>query len=181
MVAMNEDFRDAAADDDSLARNGERRSLEHDLDILKGYTLEMKMVNKITPLVCAKLELRAGFIVRGGHASEASTEFDDLLYDAYKRGAIGERERDRINWTDMIISAFSRISGARAYVAVEASNSVDARQATLARHDADILARAFPDAETHAAVYCRAVNPDGRKEADRLGVSVFIASSEIPR
>ena len=181
MVAMNEDFSAGAADDDSLARNGERRSLEDDLDALKGYTLEMKMVNRIIPIVCAKLELRAGFIVRGVEPSELSREFDDLLYDAYKSGAFDDRDNDRITATDMIISAFSRISGARAYVAVEAANVLDAREAALASGGADILARAFPDAETHAAVYCRAVNPDGREEADRRGVSVFIASSEIPR
>ena len=148
---------------------------ENDIAVLKGDTMELKMVNRIIPFISGKLELRAGFIVRGGQPNEASVRFDDLLYDAYKSGAIDDRERDRINATDLIVSAVSRVSGARTYVSIEASYVIDVRDVSRARDSADILARAFPDAETHSAVYGRHVNPDGRAEADRLGVSIYEA------
>lgn len=151
------------------------KRIESDLAELKGDILELKMANRIVPFISGKLELRAGRIVRGGQPTDASIAFDDLLYDAYEGGAIDARERERLNATDLIISAVSRKSKARAYVAVEASYVVDVRDAARARSGADILAKAFPDAEAYPAVYGRNVNPEGRAAADRLGVSIYAA------
>ena len=149
--------------------------VEISLAELKGDILELKMANRIAPFISGKLELRAGRIVRGGQPTDASIAFDDLLYDAYEGGAIDARERERLNATDLIVSAVSRKSKARAYVAVEASFVIDVRDAARARNSADILAKAFPDAEAYPAVYGVNVNPEGRAEADRLGVSIYAA------
>lgn len=157
---------------------GRLRSMEIDVAELKGGMVELKMANRIVPFISDKLELRAGLIVRGGQPTAASIAFDDLFYDVYKTGAIDERERNRINATDLIISAISRKSGARVYIAVEASYVIDIRDVTRARNSAEILAKAFPDAETHSAVYGIRVNPAGRAEADRRGVSIYAAPSD---
>ena len=149
-----------------------------DIGNLKGNVTELKMANWLVPFISAKMELRAGRIVMGGQATDASIAFDDILYDAYTSGVIDKRERDRVIATDMIVSAISRKSGARAYVAVEASYVVDAHDVTRARNSAEILAKAFPDAETHSAVYGRIINPAGRAEADRRGVSIYTAPSD---
>ena len=156
--------------------DGRLKRAEIDVGNLKGDVIELKMANWLVPFISAKLELRAGRIVMGGQATDASIAFDDLLYDAYTSGVIDKRERDRIIVTDMIVSAISRKSGARVYVAVEASYVVDARDVTRARNSAEILAKAFPDAETHSAVYGRRINPAGRAEADRRGVSIYEAT-----
>ena len=171
--------------------NARLQRTENDVSVLKGDMMEVKMVNRIVPFISGKLELRSGFVVRGGQPNEVSTRFDDLLYDAYKSGAIDEWDRDRINATDLIISAVSRVSGARVYVAVEASYVVDDRDVSRAQRSANILAKAFPDAETHAAVYGRHVNPNAKKDADKFGVFMYGAPpdgsaappslSEIPR
>ena len=158
--------------------NAQMARAENDIAVLKGDVLELKMVNRVVPFISDKLELRAGFIVKGGQPTETSAEFDDSVYDAYRGGAVNRRERARINATDLIMTAVSRKSGARVYVAVEASFVIDVRDVSRARDSADILARAFPDAETHSVVYGRSVNAGGREEADRRGVSVFIAERE---
>ena len=153
---------------------GRLRSVEIDVAELKGDMVELKMANRIVPFISDKLELRAGLIVRGGQPTAASVEFDDLFYDVRKTGAIDERERGRINATDLIISAISRKSGARVYVAVEASYVIDIRDVTRARNSAEILAKAFPNAEIYSAVYGRRINPEGQSEADRRGVFVYV-------
>ena len=147
-----------------------------DIGNLKGDVIELKMANWLVPFISAKMELRAGRIVMGGQATDASIAFDDLLYDAYTSGVIDKRERDRIIVTDMIVSAISRKSGARVYIAVEASYVIDIRDVTRARNSAEILAKAFPDAETYSAVYGRRINPEGQSEADRRGVSIYEAT-----
>lgn len=179
-----------ARNGEQIARNGEQIAqlnrtvaemnarlgrTEIDVAALKGDVMELKMANRITPFISTKLELRAAFLVRGGQPTRASAEFDDLLYDAYEGGAIDDRERDRINATDLIVRAISRRSGSKVYVAIEASYVLDVRDVSRAHHSADILARMFPDAEIHPAVYGRHINPEGRAEADRLGVSIYAA------
>ena len=149
------------------------KRVENDVAGLKGEMLELKMANKVVPVLSYKLKLRSGRIVWGGQPTDASVAFAATIYDAYESGAINERECDRIIATDMIISAVSKESGTRAYVAVEASFVIDDRDVTRAQNSAEILAKVFPDIKTYSAVYGRNVNPEGRAEADRRGVFVY--------
>ena len=143
---------------------------------LKDDMLYLRMPDKAASPVCWKLELRAERIVRGVPPTDFSIEFDDLLYDACERGAIDKTELSRLIMTDMIISAVSRKSGARAYVAVEASFVVGVRDVSKALDGAEILAKAFPDAETYAAVYGKKIDAEVRAEADKRGAFAYIPS-----
>ena len=158
---------------DMSSMDGRLKRVENDVAVLKGEVIELKMANKVVPVVSYKLKLRSGRIVWGGQPTDASIAFVALIYDAYESGAIDERECNRIIATDMIISAVSKESGTRAYVAVEASFVVDIRDVTRAQDSAEILAKVFPNTKTYSAVYGRNVNPIGRAEADRRGVFVY--------
>ena len=157
--------------------------VEDSLADLKDDILEMTMLNRV-PLIIKNMRLRAGRIVIGTQPSKLSIEFDDAIYDAFEKGIISDREYDRIIATDMIISAICRDSKSRAYVAVEASFVVDANDVARARRSAEILAKAFPSAETRSAAYGKFFNPAGRADAEKLGVSIIRAPRhprEAPR
>ena len=163
MVATRQDF-----------LTGERQRRMGDEE-LKNDLTELNMVNRIASVVSHKFALRAGRVVRGVPPTDASIAFDDLLYDAYKSGAIDARERETLIMSDMIVSAVSRKSGARAYVAVEASFAISVRDVTKALNGAAILAKAFPDAETYSAACGRKIDDETRSEADRRGVFIYAA------
>ena len=156
---------------------------EDSLTDLKDDILEMSMLNRV-PLIIKNMRLRAERIVIGTRPSKFSIEFQDAIHDAYEKGVIEEREYDRIIDTDMIISAICRDSKSPAYVAVEASFVVDANDVARARRSAEILAKAFPSAETRSAAYGKFFNPAGRADAEKLGVSIIHAPRhprEAPR
>ena len=163
MVAIRQDF---------LTDERQRRM---EVEELKNDFTEMVMVNRIASVVGHKFALRAGRIVRGIQPTDVSIAFDDLLYDAYKSGAIDARERETLIMSDMIVSAVSRKSGARAYVAVEASFAISVRDVTKALNGGEILAKAFPDAETYSAACGRKISDEARSEADRRGVFIYAA------
>lgn len=170
MDAMRQDFLMS----DTVERLGRSENGSSDL---KEIILYLRMPNRVVAPVCWEFELRAERIVRGVPPSDFSIEFDDLLDDARERGAIDKTELSGLTETDLIISAVSRKSEARAYVAVEASYAIGVRDVTKALNGAKILAKAFPDAETYAAVYGKRIDDEGRVEAYRRGVFVAYDSA----
>ena len=108
---------------------------------VKGDTVELKLEKSIVPILSTRLELRRGSLVKGGAPTAAAHEFEDSIYDAYEEGKLTQRERNRVNDTDVIVRAVNRMSKRQVYVAVEASYAIDDEDVKRAHRTAEILAQ----------------------------------------
>ena len=140
---------------------------------VKGDTVELKLEKNIVPILSTRLELRRGSLVKGGAPTAASHEFEDAIYDAYEEGKVTQRERSRVNDTDAIVRAVSRISKRQVYVAVEASYAIDDEDVKRAHRTAEILAKVFTDADVMPVVYGKTIDSLASTAAEDLGVAVY--------
>ena len=140
---------------------------------VKGDTIELKLEKNIVPILSTRLELRRGSLVKGGAPTAASHEFEDAIYDAHEEGKVTQRERSRVNDTDAIVRAVSRISKRQVYVAVEASYAIDDEDVKRAHRTAEILAKVFTDADVMPVVYGKTIDSLASTAAEDLGVAVY--------
>ena len=140
---------------------------------VKGDTVELKLEKSIVPILSTRLELRRGSLVKGGAPTAASHEFEDAIYDAYEEGKLTQRERSRVNDTDVIVRAVNRMSKCQVYVAVEASYAIDDEDVKRAHRTAEILARVFTDAEVVPVVYGKTIDSLASAAAEDLDVAVY--------
>ena len=140
---------------------------------VKGDTIELKLEKNIVPILNTRLELRRGSLVKGGAPTAASHEFEDAIYGAYEEGKVTQRERSRVNDTDAIVRAASRISKRLVYVAVEASYAIDDEDVKRAHRTAEILAKVFTDADVKPVVYGKTIDSLASTAAEDLGVAVY--------
>ena len=140
---------------------------------VKGDTVELKLEKNIVPILSTRLELRRGSLVKGGAPTAASHEFEDAIYDAHEEGKLTQRERSRVNDTDAIVRAVSRISKRQVYVAVEASYAIDDEDVKRAHRTAETLARVFTDAEVMPVVYGKTIDSLASAAAADLDVAVY--------
>ena len=140
---------------------------------VKGDTVELKLEKSIVPILSTRLELRRGSLVKGGAPTAASHEFEDAIYDAYEEGKLTQRERNRVNDTDVIVRAVNRMSKCQVYVAVEASYAIDDEDVKRAHRTAEILARVFTDAEVVPVVYGKTIDSLASAAAKDLDVAVY--------
>ena len=155
-----------------------QRRIQDDLGVVKGRGIEFILERNIVSILSELLDQRNGTIVRGGYQTPAVYEFNNAIYDAYKSGAIDQRERIRVNRTDMIVRATNGETGETVYSAVEASWVIDDNDVIRARRSAEVLAKMYPDAKTEAVVYGMSINDRGRDAAERFGVIVSDNASE---
>ncbi len=140
---------------------------------VKGDTVELKLEKNIVPILSTRLELRRGSLVKGGAPTAASHEFEDAIYDAYEEGKVTQRERSRVNDTDAIVRAVSRISKRQVYVAVEASYAIDDEDVKRAHRTAEILGKVFTDADVMPVVYGKTIDSLASAAAEDLDVAVY--------
>ena len=149
-----------------------QRRMQDDIGVIKGRMIEFNLEKRIVPLLSELLNLRNGIIVRGGPHNRAMSEFDEAIYDAYKKGVIDQRERTRINRTDTVVRATNGETGETVYSVVEASWVIDDNDVIRARRSAEVVAKIYPGAKAEAVVYGATINDRGRDAAERLGVIV---------
>ena len=140
---------------------------------VKGDTVELKLEKNIVPILSTRLDLRRGSLVKGGAPTAASHEFEDAIYDAYEEGKVTQRERSRVNDTDAIVRAVSRISKRQVYVAVEASYAIDDEDVKRAHRTAEILGKVFTDADVMPVVYGKTIDSLASAAAEDLDVAVY--------
>lgn len=146
--------------------------LEHDIAALKGDSLEVKLHRRIRPYLSQKLRLRRA---RALHGDRIDTDRDlrESLYAAVDENRITEEQEARVFATDLIVRAERRDDRTPVWVAVEASNTLDARDVERARESADALRTVFGDRSV-AAVLGYAVPDAVRQLADDRGAEVFV-------
>lgn len=154
-------------------------TLEHDvaeirIDVaaLKGDSLEVRMHKWIRPFLSQKLGLRRPDIVQGA-ATDTDRGLQEAVYKAVDANRITARQEARIFATDLILRAQRVSDRTVAWVAVEASNTLDERDVERARESAEALQAIFGDQST-AAVMGHGIPAEPRRVADARGVEVFL-------
>ena len=175
--AIQKDVADLKADVADLKRRAavlesDVATLKSDVAALKGDSLEIKLHRRIRPYLSQKLGLRRA---RTLHSAVADTDRDlcEALYDAVDADRITEKQETRVFATDLILRAERRDDRATVWVAVEASNAIDARDVERARESADALQAIFGDPAL-GAVMGYAIPDDHRRLAGARGVEVFV-------
>jgi len=147
-------------------------TLKSDVAALKGDSLEIKLHRRIRPYLSQKMGLRRA---RTLHSAVADTDRDlcEALYDAVDANRITEKQETRVFATDLILRAERRDDRATVWVAVEASNTLDARDVERAQESAEALQAIFGD-RALGAVMGYAIPDDHRQLAGARGVEVFV-------
>ena len=143
--------------------------LVDDVGELKGDALETRVHRKIRSVICQALNLRRPHVVQSAFQSPAP-DFDEAIGRAAEDGRISDGQEARIVATDVILRARRRSERTPAWVAIEVSHRVEARDVDRARDAADALATVFGESVI-AAVAGRQINPTDRKRAAGAGVT----------
>ena len=146
--------------------------LEHDVAALKGDSLEVKLHRRIRPYLSQKLRLRRARTLHGDRI-DTDRDLRESLYAAVDENRITEEQEARVFATDLIVRAERRDDRTPVWVAVEASNTLDARDVERARESADALRTVFGDRSV-AAVLGYAIPDDVRRFAAGRGAEVFV-------
>ena len=146
--------------------------LEHDVAALKGDSLEVKLHRRIRPYLSQKLRLRRARTLHGD-LIDTDRDMRESLYAAVDENRITEEQEARVFATDLIVRAERRDDRTPVWVAIEASNTLDARDVERARESADALRTVFGDRSV-AAVMGYAIPDDVRRLADTRGAEVFV-------
>ena len=147
-------------------------TLERDVATLKGDSLEVRIHQRIRPYLGQKLGLRRPHTV---HSVVVDTDRDlqRAVYDAVDADRITASQEARVFATDLILRAQRGSDRTTVWVAVEASNTLDARDVERARESADALRAIFGERST-AAVMGHAIPAEPRRLANASGVEVFL-------
>ena len=146
--------------------------LEHDVAALKGDSLEVKLHRRIRPYLSQKLRLRRARTLHGD-LIDTDRDLRESLYAAVDENRITEEQEARVFATDLIVRAERRDDRTPVWVAIEASNTLDARDVERARESADALRTVFGDRSV-AAVLGYAIPDDVRRFAAGRGAEVFV-------
>ena len=153
--------------------------LKTDVAQLKGSDLENRLHRRIRALASQALGLRRPRVVQSP-VQETTEGFADSVEEALESGRITAVQETRIEATDFIMRAQRRSDKAPVWIAVEASNWVDAGDIQRARATADALRAAF-DMEAMAVAVGYGIDALDGERANGAGVSYLEVSPPRPR
>lgn len=148
--------------------------LKTDVAYLKGSDLENRLHRRIRGMVGSAFALRRPRIVQSP-VLEPAEDFLDRVEDALGAGLITDEQDARIEATDFILQARRREDGAAVWVAVEASNTVHAKDIQRARAAADALRSVF-DMEALAVAAGYKIDARDAERAKASGVQYLAAA-----
>ena len=148
--------------------------LKTDVAQLKGSDLENRLHRRIRALASQALGLRRPRVVQSP-VQETTEGFADSVEEALESGRITAVQETRIEATDFIMRAQRRSDKAPVWIAVEASNWVDAGDIQRARATADALRAAF-DMEAMAVAVGYGIDALDGERANGAGVSYLEVS-----
>ena len=148
--------------------------LKTDVAHLKGSDLENRLHRRIRGMVGSAFALRRPHIVQSP-VLEPAADFLDRIEDALGAGLITDEQDARIEATDFILQARRREDGAAVWVAVEASNTVHAKDIERARATADALGTVF-DMEVLAVAAGYGIDARDAERAKASGVRYLQAA-----
>ena len=152
--------------------------LKTDVAQLKGSDLENRLHRKIRALTSRALGLKRPRVVQSP-VQAPEEDFADRVEEALDGGRITDDQEARIEATDFIMHALRRTDRALVWVAVEASNKVNADDIQRARATADAL-RALFDADALAVVAGYSIDPRDAQRAKAACVRYLEVSPVRP-
>ena len=152
--------------------------LKTDVAQLKGSDLENRLHRKIRALTSRALGLKRPRVVQSP-VQAPEEDFADRVEEALDGGRITDDQEGRIEATDFIMHALRRTDRAQVWVAVEASNKVNADDIQRARATADAL-RALFDADALAVVAGYSIDPRDAQRAKAACVRYLEVSPVRP-
>ena len=170
MDRMEADVQDVKADMKRM--DGRMDRMETDVAVLKGDSLEAKCHRRIRPLISSRLGLHRTRILHSP-LQETKPELLSPVEQALARGVISDTQDDRLEETDIILSARRKADSSAVRVAVEVSNNIGQKDIERARMSADALSAVFrQDAVAVVAGY--RVHPRDQERADDMNVHLLI-------
>ena len=164
--------------DEVLGRldNQDRRfdKIDTEFGDIKGMTFGSKLEKSGLSRMVSDFGLSRTRIVRLAEHNRASEEFNEAAWDARDDGIISEVERMRLTVTDMIVQARMGRTTNIAYIAAEASYTIDEDDVAKVMASADALRKIFPDATVFACLYGANISDRLLSEAADKNIAVYI-------
>ena len=145
------------------------------LGTLKGFALESLLHRRVRPLISQILGLRATRIIQSG-TQEPLPELTNAVDVGADNGLISPQQENRVSDTDIIMQGLRRGNPIPVWVAIEASNKVDAEDIRRAKETADILGSLF-EGEFLAVVAGHSIDQPDLQRANATGV-MYLEVSE---
>ncbi len=149
-----------------------QKRMQDDIGQLKGESLEVRLDFRLVPKLRQHLKIRKTKVIRSV-ARPSNGNFFDEIDDALDEEIITERQRGRVFDTDMIMKGVVPQTADDLWIAIEASNTIDASDIDRAKETAEILSIVYQaDAEPVAAGY--EVSETVKGYAEQNGVMVIL-------
>ncbi len=148
--------------------------MDTEFGVIKGMTFGSKLEKAGLSNMVSDFGLRRPRTVRLAEHNRVSDEFNEAVWNAEDDGIISEAERKRLTVTDMIVRARIGRTTDIAYIAAEASYTIDEDDIAKVRASADALQKIFPDATVFACLYGANVTDRLRSEAANKNITVYI-------
>ena len=150
-------------------------TMDTEFGSIKGMVLGSNLERIGLANMVTDFRLRGVRIVRLAEYNRASEDFNEAVWNAVDDGTISEAERKRLTVTDMIVRArIGRDTDTHAYVAAEASYTIDEEDIAKVRASADALQKVFPDDTVFACLYGVNIRVSLLADASDNNVTVYI-------
>ncbi|MDE0020369.1 MAG: hypothetical protein OXT69_03135 [Candidatus Poribacteria bacterium] len=149
-----------------------QKRMQDDIGQLKGESLEVRLDFRLVPKLRQHLKIRKTKVIRSV-ARPSNGNFFDEIDDALDEEIITERQRGRVFDTDMILKGVIPQTADDLWIAIEASNAIDASDIDRAKETAQILSVVYQAAaEAVAAGY--EISEAAEGYAEQNGVKVIL-------
>lgn len=149
-----------------------QKRMQDDIGQLKGESLEVRLDFRLVPKLRQHLKIRKTKVIRSV-ARPSNGNFFDEIDDALDEEIITERQRGRVFDTDMIMKGVIPQTADDLWIAIEASNAIDASDIDRAKETAQILSVVYQAAaEAVAAGY--EISEAAEGYAEQNGVKVIL-------
>ena len=150
--------------------------VEETTNALRGDVLEVRLTNKIPPLVSRHFNVRRIYPVwSDGFLPENPRiqGFQATVEEATDDGQISDDDETRLRVTDLIVRSQRKSDGSTLWFAVEASGVIGEEDIVRAKQSSDVLKKIY-NQDAIPLVYGYQISDSGRDLADELQVPVFL-------
>ena len=150
--------------------------VEETTNALRGDVLEVRLTNKIPPLVSRHFDVRRIYPVWSDGflpANPRIQEFQTSVEGATDEGKITDDDETRLKVTDLVVRSQRKSDGSTLWFAVEASGVIGEEDITRAKQSSDVLRKVY-NQDAMPLVYGYHISDTDRDLANQLDVRVFL-------
>ena len=150
--------------------------VEETTNALRGDVLEVRLTNKIPPLVSRHFDVRRIYPVWSDGFLPANPRIQDFqtsVEGATDEGKITDDDETRLKVTDLIVRSQRKSDGSTLWFAIEASGVIGDEDITRAKQSSDVLRKVY-NQDAMPLVYGYHISDTDRDLANQLNVRVFL-------